>query len=159
MNDRDRSIQRLMQSLYRMARCRQAMFQDILSEYGVTLHQFHLLLHVKSCGSIKLSELSQKMLVSMPTASRMISALCETGLAERKKNDRDRRSTYLALTPRGSEVVEQIKRRQLETLRGIIGGIPQSDLEAFLRVAESIADEWTRSLRKEEEEEEARSAR
>jgi DNA-binding MarR family transcriptional regulator len=142
--------QRLMQNMYRVARCRQAMFQDLLADYGVTLQQFHLLLHIRSGKRAKVTDLSGEMLVSMPTTSRMIGTLCDLGLASRKKESKDRRSTYLELTSRGEKVVGQIHKKQLEMLSRILEKVPAGDMEAFLKTMESIADAWMALLREEE---------
>jgi DNA-binding MarR family transcriptional regulator len=141
--------QRLMQNLYRMARCRHAVFQDILTEYGVTLHQFHLLMHIKMSGQVKISDLSDLMLVSMPTASRMINTVSEMGLVNKKKIRGDKRSTYLELTTEGDKVVDELRKRQLETIARILEKIPQDDLEVFLKVTERMADAMVSGLNRE----------
>jgi len=149
MENTEAFSQRLMQNLYRMARCRHAIFQDILSEYGVTLHQFHLLMHIKMSGEVKISDSSDLMLVSMPTASRMINTLSEMGLVTKKKISGDKRSTYLELTAEGDKVVDELRRKQLETIARILENIPQGDLEVFLKVTEKIADEMVSGLDRE----------
>jgi DNA-binding MarR family transcriptional regulator len=147
MENNEPFVQRLMQNLYRIARCRQAMFQDVLAQYGVTLHQFHLLFHIKSDGKVKVTELSDKMLVSMPTASRMINTLCELKLVSKKKDASDRRSTYLELTGKGEEILEQIHKQQMEMIARAIASVSEEDMEIFLKVTESVADQWMAIVR------------
>jgi DNA-binding MarR family transcriptional regulator len=149
MKEIEAFAQRLMQNLYRMARCRHAVFQDILSEYGVTLHQFHLLMHIKMSGEVKISDLSDLMLVSMPTASRMINTVSEMGLVTKKKISGDKRLTYLELTAEGDKMVDELRKRQLETIARILEKIPQDDLEVFLRATERMADEMVSGLNRE----------
>jgi DNA-binding MarR family transcriptional regulator len=144
--------QRLMQNMYRIARCRQATFQDTLSRYGVTLHQFHLLLHVGSGKKVKVKDVSDKMLVSMPTASRMINALCDLGMVSKEKGQGDKRSTYLVLTNKGRKVVEDIRKRQLETITRIMERIPDKDRDDFLGIMERIADNWAALIKEDEAE-------
>ncbi len=133
--------QRLMQVLYRMARSRQALFKEMLLTYGVTLHQFHLLLHMKASGKIRVTELSDLMMVSKPTASRMVHTLCDKGLVSRKADDQDRRLVYLALTPSGEKVVGEIQTRQRERLARILAKVPASEMKAFLNTVEKIESE------------------
>lgn len=142
MENREALVQRLMQNFYRLARCRHGMFQGVLEEYGVTLHQFHLLLHIKSSGKVNVNELSEKMLVSMPTASRMINSLCEMELVSKKKASADRRSTYLELTGKGEKVVADIRKQQMEMITKVIELMPEEDMETFVKVMESIAEQW-----------------
>jgi MarR family 2-MHQ and catechol resistance regulon transcriptional repressor len=141
--------QRLMQSLYHIARCRHATFQDFLSNYGVTLHQFHLLLHIRSGDKLKVMDVSNKMMVSMPTASRMINSLCEMGLMSKKKEAGDQRSTHLELTAKGKKIVKEIRQRQMEIISDILENIPEEDTETFLEVIEKIAEEWIARLKRE----------
>jgi DNA-binding MarR family transcriptional regulator len=142
MEDKQAFVQRFMQNLYRIARCRKAMFQDALEKYGVTLHQFHLMLHIRSAGKMKVTELSEKMLVSMPTASRMINSLCDLGLVSKQKATGDRRSTYLELTRKGEEILEEIRGLQLEMITKLIEAVPDKKMEVFIEVTESLADNW-----------------
>ncbi len=144
--------QRLMQNLYRIARCRHAMFQDILTDYGVTLHQFHLLLHLKSKKQVKVTDLSDKMMVSMPTASRMINTLCDMGMISKKKSQTDRRSTYLQLTGKGKKVVGEIREKQLEKISMMLKKVSDDDKEAFLNLTERIADKWAALVKEDTEE-------
>jgi DNA-binding MarR family transcriptional regulator len=130
--------QRLMHVLYRIARSRHTLFQEMLSRYGVTLHQFHLLLHMKASGKISVTELSDMMMVSKPTASRMAHTLCDKGLVSRKADDLDRRLVHLALTPKGEKVVGEIQARQRERLARILGKVPASEMKAFMNTVEKI---------------------
>lgn len=148
------NAERLMQNMYRMARCRHALFREYLSRSGVTLHQFHLLLQIKVSGKAKVSDLSDLMLVSMPTASRMINALCDTGLVRKEKDSEDRRSTFLVLTPKGDRVVGRIHDRQMRILSEMMERIPEAELEVFLSVTERFADDWMNLLGREKNERE-----
>ena len=141
--------QHLMENLYRMARCRHAIFQDIFSQSGVTLHQFHLLMHIKMSGKVKVNGLSELMLVSAPTASRMANTVSDMGLVAKKKIRGDRRSTYLELTPEGERVVDELRKRQVEIIARILERIPQEDLEVFLKATDKIADEMVSGLDRE----------
>ncbi|MEW6552861.1 MAG: MarR family transcriptional regulator [Actinomycetota bacterium] len=132
---------RLMQVLYRMARSRHALFQEMLPRYGVTLHQFHLLLHMRASGRIRVTELSDLMMVSKPTASRMAHTLCDKGMVSRKVDEADRRLVFLALTPRGEEVVAEIQDRQRERLARILKKVPAKEIRAFLNTVEKIEGE------------------
>jgi DNA-binding MarR family transcriptional regulator len=140
-------VQRLMQSFYRVARCRQAMFQSVLSQYGVTLHQFHLLWHIRSNRQIKVTEISDLMLVSTPTASRMINTLFDMGFVMKKKSHPDRRSTYLELTEKGEEIITKVYRRQMELINVLLEALSEKELDNFLDITESIAERWMTLLK------------
>jgi DNA-binding MarR family transcriptional regulator len=149
MNKSEIDAHRLMQDFYQVVRSRHALFQDMLSSYGVTLHQFHLLLYMKASGKVTVSDLGNKMLVSMPTASRMLNTLCEKGLASKNRDENDRRLIYLELTPKGKHVVDEADARQREVLSRVLEKIPAAEADAFLHTMEKVAEGLT-SLLKEE---------
>ncbi len=139
--DRDEmNAQRLMRDLYRMIRSRHTLFREVLARNGVTLQQFHLLMHMKTSGRVRVTDLSEMMLVSKPTASRMLNTLCGKGLARKQADTRDRRSVHVRLTPRGERVVDEVHERQIEMLSRIMGKMDESEMEAFLASIGKIAD-------------------
>lgn len=139
-------MRRHMESIYRIARCRHAIFRKFMCDYGVTLQQFHLLMGLKMKGRAKVSELSENMLVSTPTISRMINTLCDIGLVRKKKSGDDRRSTYVELTVKGERVLERMHQKQSSIVRSILESIAEEDMYAFVSVTERIADEMARKL-------------
>jgi len=145
----EEDAQRLMQEFYRIARSRHALFYDLLSGYGITMHQFHLLMYLKMRGRMKVTDLGNMMLVSMPTASRMLNTMCEKGLVKKTGDDKDRRLSYVELTREGERVVEEAHARQIEVLAEVLEGMPESDMESFLAQTERLADELT-SLKEKE---------
>ena len=149
MDKTEASAQRLMQAFYRIARSRHAIFQDLLSHYGVTLHQFHLLLYMKASGRTKVTDLSEMMMVSKPTASRMINTLCDKGMLKKKADDQDRRLVFLVLTPRGKRVVEEMQARQREFISRILSRMPAAEMKAFLETIEKIEGEFAEMSRQE----------
>ncbi len=148
MKKSEEDAQRLMQDFYRIARSRHALFYDLLSGYGITMHQFHLLMYLKMKGRMKVTDLGNMMLVSMPTASRMLNTMCEKGLVSKKGDDKDRRLSYVELTREGERVVEEAHARQRETLAEVLEGMPETDMEPFLENVEKIADELTSLMKK-----------
>lgn len=147
MKKSEENAQRLMQDFYHMARSRHVLFHDLLSHNGITMHQFHLLMYMKSSGRMKVTDLGQMMLVSMPTASRMLNTLCDKGLARKTRDDKDRRLTYVELTSKGERVVAQVHDRQREVLTEVIDRMPAGEMEAFLATMEKIADELMSLMR------------
>ena len=139
--------QRLTQVLYRMARSRHTLFQGLLSRYGVTLHQFHLLLHMKASGKIRVTDLSDLMMVSKPTASRMVHTLYDKGLVNRKTDDQDRRLVFLTLTPKGERVVGEMQAKQVEVLASVLRKVPAGEMKVFLDTVEKIEGELAAILK------------
>lgn len=99
MEKGDADAQRLMLAFYRVGRSRHAILRDLLSRHEVTPQQFHLLMYIKASGTARVTDLSAMMMVSKPTASRMINTLCDKGMIRKRADEKDRRLVYLDLTP------------------------------------------------------------
>jgi DNA-binding MarR family transcriptional regulator len=141
MDKGEANAQRLMQAFYRVARSRHTLFQDLLASYDVTLHQFHLLLYMKASGKTRVTDLSDMMLVSKPTASRMINTLCDKGMLKKRADNRDHRLVLLVLTPKGERIVEEMQARQRELLSRVLGKMPAAEMNAFMETMEKIESE------------------
>lgn len=140
MEQSELDAQRLLQEFYRIARSRHALFRSLLSRYGVTLQQWHLLMHMKTREEMRVTDLSEMMLVSKPTASRMLNTLCDKGLARKKTDSRDRRLVYVELTPKGKKVVGDAHVKQREMISKVLAKMDEDETQAFLRTMEKIAD-------------------
>jgi len=132
-----------MRELYRIAGCRHAVFREYLPRYGITFQQFHMLLHLSKEGPLKISDLSHRMLVSMPTTSRMANHLLRQGLVKKSKDTTDRRSTYLELTPEGEELVMTVEALQAQAISSILQELSREEADTFLRVIRHFADSLT----------------
>lgn len=140
MDQNELDAQHLLQEFYRVARSRHALFRSLLSRYGVTLQQWHLLMYMKTCGKMRVTDLSEMMLVSKPTASRMLNTLCDKGLARKKLDSKDRRLVYVELTPRGSKVVGEADVKQKEMVCRVLAKMDRDETQAFLHTMQKIAD-------------------
>jgi DNA-binding MarR family transcriptional regulator len=140
MDQSELDAQRLLQEFYRVARSRHALFQNLLSRYGVTLQQFHLLMHMKTSRKMRVTDLSEMMLVSKPTASRMLNTLCDKGLARKKLDSRDRRLVYVELTSKGKRVVGDAHAKQREMVSKVLANMNRDETQAFLQTMGKMAD-------------------
>jgi len=140
MDQSEIEAQLLLQEFYRIARSRHALFRSLLSRYGVTLQQWHLLMHMKTREKMRVTDLSEMMLVSKPTASRMLNTLCDKGLARKKTDSKDRRLVYVELTPKGKRVVGEAHIKQREMVSKVLAEMDRDETQAFLHTMEKIAD-------------------
>ena len=69
---------------------------------------------------IKISELSNKMQVTSPTITQLVTGLEESGLVERKMDKEDRRSVKVTLTEKGREVAAKAEEEFLSTFRSAV---------------------------------------
>lgn len=89
---------------------------EALSPYGLTPHQAGAFLaiarhrHHHPDGELRLSDLAKRMRIAPRSATEVVDALCELGVAERQPSATDRRATSLALTPAGESLIADIEK-------------------------------------------------
>jgi DNA-binding MarR family transcriptional regulator len=85
---------------------------------GVTAQQYQALLVIKTgAGSaIMIRELAEQMLLQHNGAVQLVDRLAAANLVRREQSLADRRSVLVALTPKGSDLLEDLATRHLEEL-------------------------------------------
>ncbi|MGB3699444.1 MAG: MarR family transcriptional regulator [Gordonia sp. (in: high G+C Gram-positive bacteria)] len=71
---------------------------------GVTGTKFGALQQLR-CGDIRTTELAERLLVSLPVASRTVAALEEDGFVVRRRDPSDARASLLSITDAGRESI------------------------------------------------------
>lgn len=96
-------------------------FNEGLADLGLT-HAQYLALHVLTDGPCSQAAAAQRLGVTDQTMSRTIDWLCSAGLADRRRDDRDRRRHTIAATPAGHAAYEAAARHEvLESLDAVPG--------------------------------------
>jgi MarR family transcriptional regulator for hemolysin len=116
-----------------------------LLPFGLTDATWLPLLHVaRGRAPMRQKDLAESIGIESSTLVRLIDALDQAGLIERRTED-DRRARTLRLTPRGRELVEHVDAATAEVRRQILAGISDEDLAITLRVIERICAALTRA--------------
>ena len=98
-------------------------FDERARENGVTRPQWQVLSVLRRNEGINQGGLADILEVEPITAGRMIDRLQEARLVERRPDPADRRAWRLYLTPRGTELLDQIRPFAQETLELALDGI------------------------------------
>ena len=113
---------------------RQAARVDV--EAGIGPAQLSALSVLVFGGSTTLSGLADAEQVTLPTMSRVVSALATAGLVRKQPSGRDRRSVLVSATPAGRRLMQAARRRRIEALADRLEALPQRDLVTLGRAAE-----------------------
>jgi DNA-binding MarR family transcriptional regulator len=93
-----------------------AMF-TLIDELGLKLTQMKSLFLLHGCAdALSIGELSERMGISLPAASRTAEALLRRGWIERREDEHDRRMKRLTITPAGREVAQRIADARMQGL-------------------------------------------
>jgi MarR family transcriptional regulator, 2-MHQ and catechol-resistance regulon repressor len=109
---------------------------DNVRRLGMTLPQFGVIECLAHLGPQTLGELSRKHLTSCGNTTVVVDNLQRQGLVERRQADRDRRTTYVHLTPRGKRTFEKTflqNARFVQRLASVLSPAEQETLSALLK--------------------------
>jgi DNA-binding MarR family transcriptional regulator len=123
----------------RLERATRFMFTRIIRSLARTLHgedlsvvQLAALHLVDAAGDLRQSQLADELLMTASSASRMIDALVDRDLMERRESPEDRRVRTLHLTARGREMLDEIGAARVELFEKITRRVPRTVLDVLL---------------------------
>jgi DNA-binding MarR family transcriptional regulator len=105
------------------------------AEPGLTPSLLSALAAVERAGRLTVGELCAAEQVQPPTMTRFVAALVEAGLVDRARDPDDRRIAWLTVTPRGSRLLNGIRRRKEAYLVRRLRGLDPGELEILERAA------------------------
>lgn len=111
------------------------------AHHGIGFADYQLLLHLRRApeGCLGRAELAAKLGVSTAGATRLLLPLEKIGLVTRESGLADIRTSLVALTPAGAELVENATVVVDNVSRYILGGYSRAQLEETSRLLASIA--------------------
>ena len=90
---------------------------------------------VERCGPLTPSELAGVERVARPTVTRILVRLEEAGLITRTPDPADRRSTLVAITPAGADLLADARTRKDAFLSARLDGLSAADRATLARAA------------------------
>ncbi|WP_438290360.1 MarR family winged helix-turn-helix transcriptional regulator [Streptomyces sp. HUAS TT7] len=109
-----------------LVRCETRLYNalnDRLRErHGIVTSQFEFLRHLRDHPGSRVADLAAEFAVGIGATSKGVDRLEKQGWVVRQRNPSDRRSSLLALTDEGSELVDAADRTFTERLTELIGG-------------------------------------
>ena len=147
MDRREELAERFLSSLGKTIHCLKADFRHEMVEYGVTWPQFHLMKMIDLKGEITVTDVSEMLIFSSPTASRMIDGLCRKELVEKRKGKHDQRVTFLFLTGKGKKLLDKMLTAHRKLMADILAEVDPERLEIIIEELENVSEIWLTSVR------------
>ncbi len=95
----------------------------------LSVPQFHAIMMVRTLGQASMTDLSDRLGVSPPSASAMVDRLVEKGILTREHSDEDRRKVVVSISPEAMKAIE---------------GVEETILRSFVELVEKIGPETAR---------------
>ena len=84
---------------------------------------------IERAGPLGPSELARLERVQRPTATRVVTRLCDAGLVMRLPDERDRRAALLSVTAAGKQALEDLRRQKAAYLAERLAGLKPEERE------------------------------
>jgi DNA-binding MarR family transcriptional regulator len=116
------------------------LFRKMVSEWNKNVEdslsgsQAFILELLSSAGKQRVSELALAMNVTAGAVTTLSDKLIAAGYARRQKEEADRRVVYLLITPAGSQILKEVKRKRKATIEAFYQGLPEEDIEHLIRI-------------------------
>lgn len=129
-------------NIYRIAQgLRNKMEREILSEYGLSWTAFSMLYDLWIWESMETKKLAESAGVSKATVSNITKTLEQKDLCYRKSDNRDRRMTYVALTDKGRQAMEDLYPRFHKGEVEIVAGLSEDQKNSVANLLRKIIRE------------------
>ena len=89
-------------------------------------------------GKVTTSELAAKLKMLPPAVSRSLKGLEEKGYIERSVNKKDRRNTYVELTPEGERITNEVRQLMCDFGRSVMAQVNEEDVERLILYLNNI---------------------
>jgi len=122
--------ERYLKSIRLLAECMQS-FERLSGEHarqcGLTHAQFDIIATLGNTPGMSYKELGDKTLITKGTLTGVIERLEQKGLVERERNEEDKRSFFVRLTPVGEAMFREVFPKIVERGRLVFSGYSDAD--------------------------------
>ena len=96
--------------------------------YDITLPRFDVLAALLAAPEgLRMTELSQQLMVSNGNVTGIVDRLVADGLAERETMESDRRAFRVRISERGAQLMREMTARHLEWINELFAGVTEAD--------------------------------
>lgn len=107
---------------------------------GIAPTHFHTLFILEEHGTLPVSDIGRKLMVSKPNMTPVIDRLIAEGYVERLPHKTDRRIINISLSDRGRKFLANHKGMMIDKLKARLSSLSEEDLSAMLASLENIRD-------------------
>jgi len=115
--------------------------------YGLTPSRLAALVILGKQSPMRVGDLARQLNIAVPSGSRLLDVLAESGFVERRDDPTDRRAFLVSLTADGARILEDVRAKGIQELAGHLTSLTaeqRAAVEAALPALEALADAFTR---------------
>lgn len=118
-------------------------FQPVFRQFGITEQQWRILRQLYERHDMGVTQIADACLILAPSIVGIIPRMEALGLVARKPVAGDRRRANISLTPKGTEMVEQILPRLDVIYQELEDSLGQPRMQELFRILDEVGDRLT----------------
>lgn len=113
---------------------------DLLGQGKLTVPQFLTLDLLSTYSSMRMKDIAKELNISLPAATGMVDRLHRMGMVKRIFDERDRRVIRIILTPKGSKVLEDVRKNRRKVIEEVFSNLTYIERENYLNILKKIKE-------------------
>jgi DNA-binding MarR family transcriptional regulator len=107
---------------------------DLFKSFGITQTIYNLMRIIRGGPEegVPCSIISDRLVTRVPDVTRLVDRAVDAGLVERRRPDTDRRVVLLSLTPRGTQLLDEMQEPMLQAHHAQMKGLSKAELTALV---------------------------
>lgn len=105
---------------------------------GITGSQFFVLQKISAKGRLTVSEVADKLSVSLSAITALVDRLVQAGLVVRSRDEQDRRLVWLEATEKGRKILASCMEGRRQVAAKYFGQLSDGDLEKLLEIYDKV---------------------
>jgi len=107
--------------------------------YDITAEQFLLLDTLWTEGPLSQQQIADVMMKDKNSVVKLVDSLENRKLVKRESNSKDRRQNIIKVTAKANKLQDDVTNLALESVAKITDGIPEEEIEVFIKVLDVMA--------------------
>jgi DNA-binding MarR family transcriptional regulator len=116
----------------------------LVGELELSISQLKGLVFLEQEGEQSLGDLAERVVLSLPAASRAVEGLHKRGLVGRREDAADRRQKRIAITPEGSAVLARLNEVRLAGAENFVKSMSREEQDALASALKPLLEQITR---------------
>ncbi|MEP5155199.1 MarR family transcriptional regulator [Planktotalea sp.] len=140
MNDTE-SLYRLIWMSRPLMQSAEAAVEKGLEGTGLTVRTRAVLEVLLTLQAATVPDIAQKLEIKRQYVQLMVNETLAEGLTTKQENPRHKRSTLIALTPKGQALIDEVVQREMDLVRSLSKGLDPSEIETAVKVVQRVMED------------------
>jgi len=116
---------------------------NTLHRRDITTTQLMVLECLATCGHCKMQKLVDALKVKFSGVTAIVDRLVKTGFVSREHGKEDRRTVFVALTPKGKKVLHEVYGQRRKAFMQVFTRVSSKEREEYLKILEKIVESFS----------------